>query len=81
MENFKGQCTKDNFHNPFFNIDKGYILCTIDSTILINFPFPKGVVNGERPLKLELDITLSFRNINPFVDQYSICFNRILKAF
>jgi hypothetical protein len=41
---------------------------TFDSPILINFLFQKGVVDGERPLKFELDIRFSFRNLNPFVD-------------
>jgi hypothetical protein len=53
----------------------------IDAPILMNLFFPKGVVSGERPLKFELDITFSFGNLNPFVDQYLICFNSILKAF
>jgi len=39
------------------------------------------VVDGERPLNFGLDITFSFRNLNPFVAQYPICFSRILKAF
>jgi hypothetical protein len=38
------------------------------------------VVDGEGPLKFELDITFPFRNSNPFLGQYSICFNGILKA-
>jgi hypothetical protein len=39
------------------------------------------VVDGEKPLEFELDITFAFRNSNPFLDQYPICFNGILKAF
>jgi len=38
------------------------------------------VVDGERPSKYGLDITFSCGNLNPFADQYSICFNNILKA-
>jgi hypothetical protein len=32
------------------------------------------VADGERPLKFELDITASFRNLNSFIDSYPICF-------
>jgi len=44
------------------------------------FSLSKGVVDGERPLKFEFDITILFRNSIPFGDQYPICFKCILKA-
>jgi len=42
---------KDNFHNAIFGIDKTVGSGIVNSTFLINFLFPEGVVDGERPLK------------------------------
>jgi hypothetical protein len=81
IRDYKWQSLKDNFHNLTFGIDKRHIYCIVNPTSLINFLFPKGVVDGERPLKCKLDNTFSLRNLNPFIDQYPICFDSILKAF
>jgi hypothetical protein len=62
-------------------IDKNVSFCIINPTTLIRFSLPKGVVDGERPLKFELDITFSFRKLNLFLDRDPICINSILKAF
>jgi hypothetical protein len=45
---------KDNFHNFIFGIDKMLSFGIFDSAILISFLFPKGVVDGERPLKIPI---------------------------
>jgi hypothetical protein len=42
---------KDNFHNAIFGIDKKVGSGIVNSTFLIDFLFPEGVVDGERPLK------------------------------
>jgi hypothetical protein len=42
---------KDNFHNAIFGIDKTVDFGIVNSTLLINFLFPEGVMDGERPLK------------------------------
>ncbi len=38
-------------------------------------------MDGERPLEFEPDITSSFRELDPLVDRFPICFACILKAF
>jgi hypothetical protein len=47
------------FSQSHFNIDKTVAFGIVDSTILINFLFPKGVVDGERPLKFLLRLLAS----------------------
>jgi len=42
MQPFNWQSLKDNFHNPIFSIDKRYIRCIVDSTILAILFLPKG---------------------------------------
>jgi hypothetical protein len=39
------------------------------------------VVDGERPLEFELHISFSFRDLNPFIDQYPVCFESNLRVF
>jgi hypothetical protein len=57
---------KDTFHNLIFAIDKIVTFGIVNSTILMKLSLSrKGVVDGERPLEFELDITSSFRNLNP----------------
>jgi hypothetical protein len=57
VEDFKRKSLKDNIHNLILAIDKMVTFDIIDSPILINFLFPKGVVNGERPLNLSWEDT------------------------
>ena len=45
---------KDNFHNPIFDIDKRAVFSILNSTLLISFLFPDEVVDGERPLGIEV---------------------------
>jgi hypothetical protein len=42
---------KENLHNAIFGIDKTAGSGIVNLTFLINFLFPEGVVDGERPLK------------------------------
>jgi hypothetical protein len=44
--------TKDSFHNLIFRIDKKSKFCIINSTTLTRLSLPKGVVDGERPLRI-----------------------------
>jgi hypothetical protein len=48
-----GNLSKDTFHNPIFNIDKTVAFDIVDSTILIKFLFPEGVVDGERIYEMQ----------------------------
>jgi hypothetical protein len=43
---------KDNFHKLIYDIDKRYIRCIVDSIIRTRPSLSKGVVDGERPLKV-----------------------------
>jgi len=51
MQHAKDNPQKDNFHSAIFGIDKTVGSGIVNSTFLINFLFPEGVVDGERPLK------------------------------
>jgi hypothetical protein len=49
-----GNPQKDNFHKLIYGIDKVVTFGIVNLTFLISFLFPKGVVDGERPLKFSL---------------------------
>ena len=55
---------KDTFHNLIFCIDKKYSWCIVNATSPINFLPPKGVVDGERPLKFSLPNWVLIRNLD-----------------
>jgi len=61
-----GNLQKDNFHNPILGIDKRCIWCIVNPTSQINFLFPKGVVDGERPLEFPLKMQGYYLIIFPF---------------
>jgi hypothetical protein len=71
---------KDNFHNLFFGLTKNPISISLKPTILKDFLFPKGVVDGERPLKFpKLIFWIPLQNLD--LHLYLTSSKDILKAF